>query len=60
LTGDVGSESAGLKLFDRMGAPSVSTVEYENITISETLQDRRRTGITVSFSNEQCEQQPIQ
>jgi hypothetical protein len=39
------------------GAPSVSTIEYENVVISESLQDVRRTGVTVTFKNEPCQQQ---
>jgi hypothetical protein len=43
-----------------MGAPSVYNVEYENLTISESFQGSRRTGVTVTFRNEECQQQPIQ
>jgi hypothetical protein len=40
-----------------MGMISISTVEYENVSISETLQDRRRTGLTVTFTKEMCRDQ---
>lgn len=43
-----------------VGAPSVSMVQYENVTISESLQGRRRTGITVTFANEKCQDRPVQ
>jgi hypothetical protein len=42
-----------------MGLPSMSTVEYENVTISESLQGRTRTGITVTFKNETCQQRSV-
>ena len=46
------------RLYIAIGAPSMSSVEYENVTISESLQDRRRTRVTVTFKNEECQQQP--
>ena len=42
-----------------MGAPSESSVEYENVTISETFQARRRTGVTVTFPQEECREGPV-
>jgi hypothetical protein len=36
------------------GAPSMSTVQYENVTISEALQAGIRTGMTIAFTKEQC------
>ena len=47
------------RFYSAMGAISMSTVEYENVTISESLQGARRTGITVRFKNEDCQEQPI-
>ena len=46
------------RLYACMGAPCVSSVEYENVTISESLQDRKRTGVTVTYEHEKCQQQP--
>jgi hypothetical protein len=37
-----------------MGAPGVSFVAYENVTITEMLQGRERTGVTVTFPKESC------
>jgi len=42
-----------------MGAPSESSVEYENVTISETFQAQRRTGVTVAFPKEECQEWPV-
>jgi hypothetical protein len=39
------------------GAPSVSIVEYENVTIAENFQGDRRTGVTATFTKEQCRDQ---
>ncbi len=41
-----------------MGAPGISVVAYENVTITEMLQGRERTGVTVTFPNESCAGQP--
>ena len=43
-----------------MGGNSVSMVEYEQVTISETSQGQRRTGVTVTFTREPCRDQPAQ
>ena len=37
-----------------MGAPGISSVRYENVTITEMLQGQERTGITVTFPRESC------
>jgi hypothetical protein len=37
-----------------VGALSVSRVEYENVAIADTLQAQRRTGVTVTFTKEEC------
>jgi hypothetical protein len=37
-----------------MGAPWMSVVRYENVTITEMLQGQERTGIVVTFPNESC------
>src|ERR1039457_775153 len=47
------------KFYQAMGALSKSSVEYENVIISESLQGSRRTGITVLFRNEACQDQPV-
>src|ERR1700722_15581188 len=39
------------------GAPSVTMVEYENVTIGELFQAERRTGVTVTFTKETCRDQ---
>jgi hypothetical protein len=41
------------------GLTSVSIVEYENVTISETFLERR-TGVTVTFTKEKCTERPAQ
>ena len=43
-----------------LGALSISMVEYENVTIAEELQGRRRTGVTVTFTKEECRKQSAQ
>lgn len=45
------------RLVTFMGAPSVSVVEYENVTIAEGWQGQRRTGVTVTFTKEKCRDQ---
>jgi hypothetical protein len=42
------------RMEEAMGAASVSHIEYENVTISEFRQGGRRTGVTVTFKNEEC------
>jgi hypothetical protein len=42
------------RMVEAMGAPSVSRIEYENVTISELRQGERRTRVTVMFKNEEC------
>jgi hypothetical protein len=42
---------------EAVGAPSFSTVRYENVTITESMQDLRRTKVTVTFRNEECRTQ---
>jgi hypothetical protein len=37
-----------------MGLPSVSLVEYENLSIAESLQGLTRTQMTVTFTREDC------
>ncbi|MGI9072823.1 MAG: hypothetical protein ACR2JB_16275 [Bryobacteraceae bacterium] len=41
-----------------MGAPGISVVAYENVTITEMLQGQSRTGVTVTFPNESCPHRP--
>jgi hypothetical protein len=45
------------RLHEATGLPSVSIVEYENVTISGMFQGQRRTGVTVTFKNEECQEQ---
>jgi hypothetical protein len=40
------------------GAPSMTMVEYENVTIGELFQAGTRTGVTVTFTKETCQDQP--
>jgi len=42
------------------GLASVSLVEYENVTIAENFQAGTRTGVTATFTKEQCRDQPAQ
>ena len=42
------------------GPNNVPMVKYESVTISETLQEGRRTGVTVTFTKEACRDQPTQ
>jgi hypothetical protein len=42
------------RMSEAMGLPSVSIVEYQNVTISESRQGDQLTGITVAFKNEEC------
>jgi hypothetical protein len=41
-----------------MGAPGISFVRRENVTITEMLQGHERTGLTVTFPNESCPDRP--
>ena len=43
------------RLHEATGLPSVSIVEYEHVTISESFQGQRRTGVTVTFKDEACQ-----
>jgi len=47
------------RMVEALGLPSVSIVKYENVTISETRQGERRTGVAVSFKNEECRKQTV-
>jgi hypothetical protein len=42
------------------GPNNVSMIKYENVMISEVLQDIRRTGLTITFTKEVCRDQPPQ
>ncbi len=42
------------------GLNSVSMVEYGNITIAEASQGQTRTGVTVTFTGEACQDRPSQ
>ena len=41
-----------------VGLPGVSMINYEYVTIAEELQGQKRTGVTVTFTKEQCRNQP--
>lgn len=41
-----------------VGLPSVSVVMYEHIAIAENLQGSKRTGVTITFTGETCDQPP--
>jgi hypothetical protein len=43
------------RLHEATGLPSVSIVEYQNVTISVLFQGQRRTGVTVTFKDEACQ-----
>ncbi len=42
------------------GLHSVSTIEYENVVIAEGLLGQERTGMTVIFMTEKCQDQPVE
>lgn len=42
------------------GTISVLMVEYENVTIAESLQGQRRTGVAVTFAGEACRERIAQ
>jgi hypothetical protein len=45
----------GLQRFsEAIGLPSKSTIQYENVTISEFFQGQERTEVTVTFPQEVC------
>jgi len=46
-----------MRMYEAMGALSISIVQYQNVTISESRQGERRTGVTVTFKNEDCHKQ---
>jgi hypothetical protein len=43
------------KMAEMFGLPGVLITEYENVTISESLEGERRTGVTATFPKEKCE-----
>ena len=48
------------RLYEAMGLPAMLTVEYENVTISELLQGKRRTAVTIAFKSAECLRQPVE
>jgi hypothetical protein len=48
------------KMAQAAGLPGVLSTLYENVTISESLQGQRRTGVTVTFTKEKCQDRPTQ
>jgi len=45
------------RFWQAFGLPSVSTVEFENVSISEFFQGQERTKVTIAFTNEVCKDQ---
>jgi hypothetical protein len=43
------------KMAEMFGLPGVLITQYENVTISESLQGQRRTGVTAIFPKEKCQ-----
>jgi hypothetical protein len=43
----------------QMGISSLSSIEYEHLTISEPGPAERGISITVAFHNEECRAQPV-
>lgn len=48
-----------LRMVEALGLPSMSHVEYQNVTISELWQGEQRTGVTVAFKREECQRQAV-
>jgi hypothetical protein len=48
------------KMAEMLGLPGVLMTLYENVTISELLQGQRRTGVTLTFTKEKCQDRPTQ
>jgi hypothetical protein len=48
------------KMAEGMSLQSVLITHYENVTISEFLTGQRRTGMTVTFTKEKCQDRPTQ
>jgi len=48
------------KMMEAVGLPGVRSTLYENVTISESLQGQRRTGVTATFTKEKCQDRPTQ
>ena len=48
------------RMMDAHGAFSVSRVEFENVVIAETIVARKRTGVIVTLTKEECRDRPSQ
>lgn len=48
------------RMAQSFGLLSISTVEYENLTVAETSAGTTRTAVTVSFTAERCADKPAQ
>ena len=48
------------KMVHAVGLPGVRSTLYENVTISESLQGQRRTGVTATFTKVKCQDRPTQ
>jgi hypothetical protein len=48
------------KMFEMFGLAAVLITQFENVTISESLQGERRTGVTAIFPKENCQDGPTQ
>jgi hypothetical protein len=46
------------RMTEQIGLPAVSLVVYQYVTIGESLTGQKRTGVTVTFTKEQCRDQP--
>jgi hypothetical protein len=47
------------RMMEAVGLPSMSHVEYQNVTVSELWQGEQRTAVTVAFKNEVCRKQAV-
>ena len=46
------------RMTEQIGLPAFSSVVYQYVTIGESLTGQKRTGVTVTFTKEQCRDQP--
>jgi hypothetical protein len=47
------------RMVSAFGAISVSTINYDNVAIAKGYLDERQTDITVTFTKEKCQDQPV-
>ena len=48
------------RMSESSGLSAVSWVEYENVVVAEALLGSKRTGVTVTFTTEACQDQLAQ